>query len=71
MVILSISVCESYNSVFRGYMDEELQSVKKHSKISSLFCDQPSAVRNEAPDLKTEDVIMCCLLRDISHLRWW
>jgi hypothetical protein len=48
-------------------MDEESQFVKEDSKISSVFCDQPSAVRDEVPDLKTEDVVMPCLIRAISH----
>jgi hypothetical protein len=45
------------------------KGVLHNVKLSSSFFDQPSARLEKAPSLKTEDVIMCCLDRNISYLR--
>jgi hypothetical protein len=71
MVILSISVCDS-GRVMRVCSEviwRRNHSLLRNNKITSLFCDQPSAVRDEAPDLKTNNVIMSCQVRAVSHLR--
>jgi hypothetical protein len=35
------------------------------------FKDSPNSTLNEGCSLKAENVIMCCLIRTIAHLRAW
>jgi hypothetical protein len=38
--------------------------------ITSVFCNPQSSVsEKKSPTSKTEDVIMCCLVRGIAHRR--
>jgi hypothetical protein len=50
------------------------------NKNKTSFCDQPNARSGEVPNLKTEDVITCWLIRSVTHPRvqrqmsmeqWW
>jgi hypothetical protein len=48
-----------------------LLKAKVAEKLNNFFGLQPaeSPVRDEAPNLKPEAVIMCCMIRTILHLR--
>jgi hypothetical protein len=40
----------------------------KNKNVFVLFCNEPMPGQRWRPKLKTEDAIMCCLVKAIAHL---
>jgi hypothetical protein len=46
-----------------------MHSDESLSKISSSVTSQQPGKTDEAPNFKIDDVEICCLVKDIAHLR--